>query len=104
LRSAEPRLSTQAADLTPAQNTEEAGQWIRDLAAQHREFAGKLAERQSPMIPAEDPDSQAFSPAFPIWAQPGRDAILQPPKPQIHPSDRILERAADRDLHPEAAD
>ena len=104
LRSAEPRLSAQAADLTLAQNTEEAGQRIRDLAAQHREFAGKLAERQSPIIPAEDPDSQAFSPAFPAWAQPGKDAILQPPEPQIDPSERILERAADRDLHPEAAD
>lgn len=104
LRSAEPRLSAQAADLTLAQNTEEAAQWTGELAAQHRDVAGKLAEWQSPMIPAEDPDFQAFSPALSGWAQPGRDAILQPPKPQIRPSERILERAADRDLHPEAAD
>jgi hypothetical protein len=104
LRSAEPRLSAQAADLTLAQNTEEAGQWIRELAAQHREFAGKLAERQSLTISPEDPDFQAFGRAFPGWAQPGRDAILQPPKPQIRPSERILELTADRDLHLEAAD
>ena len=44
------------------------------------------------MIPAEDPDSEALGPAFPAWAPPGQDAILQPPKPQIHPSARILER------------
>jgi conjugative relaxase-like TrwC/TraI family protein len=104
LRSAEPRLGAQAADFTLAQNTEEAGQWTRELAAQHREFVGKLAERQSPMIPAEDPDFQALSPALSGWPQPGRDAILQPPKPQIRPSERILERSADRDLHLEAAD
>jgi hypothetical protein len=104
LRSAEPRLSAQAADLTLAQNTEETGEWIRDLAAQHREFARQLAERQSLTVPAEDPDFQAFSPAFPVWAQPGSDAILQPPKPQIRPSERILERTADRDPHLEAAD
>jgi hypothetical protein len=41
------------------------------------------------------------------WTRAGsgsKGAILQPPKPQIHPSERILERTADRDLHPEAAD
>jgi hypothetical protein len=104
LRSAEPRLSAQAADLTLAQNTEEAGHWTTDLAARHREFAANLAERQSLTIPAEDPDFQALSPAFPGWAQPGKDAILQPPKPPIRPSERILERTTDRDLHLEAAD
>jgi hypothetical protein len=108
LRSAEPRLGGQAhdanADPARAQNTEEASQRTRELAAQHREFVGKLAERQSLTIPAEDPDFQAFNPAFPGWAQPGREAILQPPKPQIRPSERILERTADRDSNLEAAD
>jgi hypothetical protein len=108
LRSAEPRLGAQAhdanADPALAQNTEEASQRTRELAAQHREFAGKLAERQSLTISAEDPDFQAFNPAFSGWAQPGREAILQPPKPQIRPSERILERTPDRDLHLEGAD
>lgn len=63
-----------------------------------------LAERQSLMIPAEDPDFENLGPAFLAWTEPGRDAILQPPKPSIHPSGQILERAADRDLHVEAAD
>jgi hypothetical protein len=77
---------------------------IDDLAARHREFTGKLAERQSVMIPSEDPDLEAFAPAFPAWSAPARDAILQPPKPQIEPSERILELAADRDAGMEAAD
>jgi hypothetical protein len=55
------------------------------------------------MIPAEDPDFEALTPAFPVWTAPARDAILQPPRPQIEPSQRILELAADRDRDIEAA-
>ena len=58
---------------------------ISDLAARHREFADKLAERQSLMIPAEDPDYEDLGPAFPAWTAPARDAILQPPQAQIQP-------------------
>ena len=47
---------------------------------------------------------QALSPVFPAWAHPGKDVMLQPPKPQIRPSERILERIAGCDLHMEAAD
>lgn len=77
---------------------------IDDLAARHREFIDKIAERQSVMVPSEDPDFEALTPAFPAWTAPARDAILQPPKPQIEPSQRILELAADRDMDMEAAD
>ena len=35
---------------------------------------------------------------------PARGAILQPPKPEIRPSPHVLQRAADRDADPEAAD
>ena len=90
--------------LTAGEEIPQLGQWIADLAAQHRAFAGKLAERQSLMIPAEDPDYEDLGPAFPAWAGPDRDAILQPPKPQIQPSPQILERAVGRDLDMEAAE
>jgi hypothetical protein len=79
-------------------------QWITDLAAQHHAFADKLAERQNLMIPAEDPDYQDLGPAFPAWTSPGKDAILQPPKPEIQPSARILERVTDHGLDMEAVD
>jgi hypothetical protein len=55
------------------------------------------------MTPAEDPGYQDLGPAFPAWTGAARDAILQPPKPQIQPSPWILERATDRDLDMEAA-
>ena len=56
------------------------------------------------MIPSEDPDYGDLGPAFPPGPGPGKDAILQPPKPEIAPSPQVLQRAADRDADPEAAD
>ena len=79
-------------------------QWITDLAAGHRTFAGKLADRQSQTIPSEDPDYGDLGPAFPAWTGPGREPILQPPKPEIPPSPQILQRVMDRDADWEAAD
>ena len=56
------------------------------------------------MIPSEDPDYGDLGPAFPAWTSPGREPILQPPKPEIPPSPQILQRAMDRDADWEAAD
>jgi hypothetical protein len=87
--------------LSPAEQAKETAQRIADLAARHREFADRLAERHSVMIPAEDPDFESAGPAFPAWPGPGRDAILQPPRPQMQPSARLAERIAGRDLDPD---
>ena len=108
LRSAEPPPPTedQRAELTltAGQQIQEMSQWINDMATGRRTFADRLAERQSQTIPAEDPDYGDLGQAFPTWASLDKDAILQPPKPQIRPSPRILERASGRSAHPEAAD
>jgi hypothetical protein len=108
LRSAEPPPATQAQrdelTLTAGQQILEMGQWIKDLAADHHTFADTLAERQSLTIPSEDPGYGDLGQAFPPWPGPARDAILQPPKPEIRPSPQVLQRAADRDADPEAAD
>ena len=108
LRSAEPEPATGAQrddlTLTPDQPPGETGQWISDLAAGHRTFVGQLADRQSQMLPSEDPDYADLGPAFPAWPSPRREPILQPPMPEIPPSPRILERAIDRDADWEAAD
>jgi hypothetical protein len=108
LRSAEPGSATEGQraelTLTPGQPPGEMGQWVKGLAAAHRVFAERLADRQSLMIPSEDPRYGDLGQAFPRW--PGRDrvAILQPPKPEIRPSGQILQRAADRGIDWEAAD
>jgi hypothetical protein len=82
----------------------EMGQSITDLAAAHRTFAERLADRQRLTIPSPDPGYSDLGQAFPPWPRPGRDAILQPPKPEIQPSPQVLERAGDRDGDWEAAD
>jgi conjugative relaxase-like TrwC/TraI family protein len=101
-----PASAAQRAELTLTtdQPPGEIGQWIEDLAAAHRTFAGTLAERQSTTVPSEDPDYGDLGQAFPPWPGPAKDAILQPPKPEITPSPQVLQRAADRDADPEAAD
>ena len=108
LRSAEPQPATAAQHddlaLTPGQPIPETGQWIKDLAAGHHTFADKLADRQSLMVPSEDPGHGDLGRAFPPWPGPARGAILQPPKPEIRPARQVLERAADRDADWEAAD
>ena len=107
LRSAEPDPVTPAErdelTLTPGEEIREMGQWIKDLAAQRRAFADRLAERQSLTIPATDPDYEDLGPAFPTWTASRQGAILQPPKPEIQPSPRVLERAIDHDLDMEGA-
>ena len=86
--------------MTAREETEESWQWIKDLAAAHRTFADRL----SLTIPSQDPDYGDLGQAFPIWTGPGKDAILQPPKPEIRPSPQVLQRAADRDADREAAE
>ena len=90
--------------LAPDQQIGEMAAWIRDLAAQRQAFREKIEERQGLMVPSEDPDWGDLGEAFPAWQSPGRDAILQPPKPQITPSAKILQLAQERDTEPEAAD
>jgi conjugative relaxase-like TrwC/TraI family protein len=108
LRSAEPEPGTDARrdDLTmnPGEQARDMPQWITDLAVAHRTFAAALADRHNLMIPSQDPDYSDLGPAFPPWPGPGKDAILQPPKPEITPSPRVLQRVADRDADWEAAD
>ncbi len=108
LRSAEPESLAPAQchelDLTAGESPGEMGQWIKQLAAGHRDFADRLADRQSQTIPSEDPDYGDLGLAFPPWAGPAKDAILRPPKPEITPSPQILQRTIDRDADWEAAD
>jgi hypothetical protein len=76
LRSAEPRPATgaQRDELTLPVGAQipEMGQWIKDLAATHRTFAGALAERQSLTVPAEDPGYGDLGQAFPPWSRAGQ--------------------------------
>jgi conjugative relaxase-like TrwC/TraI family protein len=106
LRSAEPEpVSHRQQDTVSVVETLDAAEErMADLASRQREFADRLADRQSQMIPAEDPDYEPLGLAFPAWTDPGRAAILQPPAPQIQTFERMLEGATGRDRDLEAAD
>ncbi len=107
LRSAEPApvsdTDREQLTLTPDKKIGEMAAWIRDLTAQRQAFREKIDERRGLMVPSQDPDWGDLGEAFPAWRAPSRDAILQPPKPQITPSAKILQ-LAERDTEPEAAD
>jgi hypothetical protein len=80
----------------------ETATWIRDLATQHRAFRQTMDERLRLAESGKDPDWPGLSEGLPTWWASHPDAILQPPKPEITPSARILELAADHDAEPEA--
>ncbi len=69
---------------------------IRDLAVQREEFRAEMDERTRLIVPGD------HGKAFRVMKTPGQDAILQPPKPEITPSARILQLAAEHDIEPEA--
>ena len=110
LRSAEPAHASDierehphpASDGKPA----EIAPWIRDPPMQHQVSRAGTDERPQLMMPGEDPVRGDPGKTFPGWPASGRDAILQPPKPEIIPSARILQLAAEHDTEPdrEAAD
>jgi hypothetical protein len=108
LRSAEPAPVQEAEreqlTLAPDENIGRMAAWVRDLAAQRQAFRDKLGERQTLKVPSEDPDFEDLGHAFPAWHPPGKDAILQPPKPEITPSAKIVELAREPEPGREAAD
>ena len=69
---------------------------------QRQAFRDEMDERQRLTVPGEDPVRGDLGEAFPAWQASSWDAILQPPKPEITSSARILQLAAERDR--EAAD
>jgi hypothetical protein len=73
---------------------------------QHQVSRAGIDERPQLMMPGKDPVWGDPGKTFPGWPASGRDAILQPPKPDIIPSARILQLAAEHDTEPdrEAAD
>jgi hypothetical protein len=100
LRSAEPEELTDQQraelDVLPEQEHEyQPPDWMRELVESRKAFSEKIAERQSVMQPHEDPDYEDVGQAFPSWEQEDRDAVLQPPKPPMRPSERLAEREAE---------
>jgi hypothetical protein len=69
---------------------------VRDIADWNRQRQAELDERASQTVPDEDPDHEDIAPAWSRIADHEREAILQPPPPQIRPADRVLDLARER--------
>ncbi len=96
LRSAEPEPPQD--ELPPGSaDCAETARWITRTAEQRAAFRLRAEERKGVMVPSEDPDYEPEGEAWPTWPTPDREAILQPPKPELRPSPRVIERAADRE-------
>jgi hypothetical protein len=95
LRSAEPVSNSEWEQTHPAP-----GQEISQ--AQQEVFRATLQSRQFLEAPGADPGWSSLDTVFSARRTPGRAAILQPPKPSVEPSTRILQHAAEHDIEPEA--
>ena len=106
LRSAEPHPATDAhraeLALTDGRDIPETGPVDQRPGRRTPDLRRQARQLAEPDDPAEDPDYGDLGQAFPAWTGSGKGAILQPPKPQIRPSARVLERVADRDAGIEA--
>jgi hypothetical protein len=104
LRSAEPApvsdAERQHRDLTPRQGSSETA-WMDDLTVQRQASRAAMNE-QGQQVAGEDVTWANLGEASPASRAPWRDAILQPPRPQITPSAEILEFAAEHDIEHEA--
>jgi hypothetical protein len=89
LRSAESVVTDEEREqliLTPGASSYETPEWIARLAAERRAVRDRLEEWQGVRVPSEDPDYGYEGLAWPAWALRDRDAILQPPKPEMRPA------------------
>jgi TrwC relaxase/AAA domain len=92
LRSAEPEP---APDELPAVTDERtAAEHAAAVAARREAVRAAIEGRKGVMVPAEDPDYGYEGEAWPAYRRPDRNAVLQPPKPELRPSPRVLEHAA----------
>jgi hypothetical protein len=101
LRSAEPLVSEEERDqlvFAPGAESHQTPEWITRLAAERRAVKERLDERRGVRVPSADPDYEDEGEAWPAGAERDRDAILQPPKPEMRPALAVLGRPPDRQL------
>lgn len=104
LRSAEPAPASDtqrehphpAPDRPPAKTASR----IRDLVMRHQASRAELNESPPLMTPGDDPTRSDPGKIFSGRQAYSQGAILQPPKPEIIPSERILQLASEHDTEP----
>jgi hypothetical protein len=91
LASAEPEPAPD--ELPPVTDADTAARHGEAVAVQRAEFRQALGDRLGVMVPSDDPDAEPEGEAWPAWLPAHREAILQPPKPEMRPARQVAERA-----------
>ena len=99
LKSAEPDMPSeeeQAQLHAPAEEYETPA-WLAEMAERTRAANEEIANRRSMEVPHEEDHEWQGQQAWPDSMTLHRDAVLQPPPPQIQPAAEVAERAAEID-------
>jgi hypothetical protein len=78
--------------LTPGTD-EKVPEAVEEAHRAAREAREEIDDRLSQKVPDEDPDYEDIGPAWQDEMAKARDAVIQPPKPAIEPSEDIKERS-----------
>ncbi len=70
---------------------------VSEIAEYNRKRQVEIDERRSLRIPAEEPDEMDLGEAWNVLAEHRRDAVIQPPRPQIPAATKVVEHAAERE-------
>jgi hypothetical protein len=92
-----------ALGLTPDTVHEDIPGQVQRIRETARQIQARIDDFVGTREPAEEPDATDLGPAWNVQAARHRDAILQPPKPDVVPASKVLERSHERqaDLEPE---
>jgi hypothetical protein len=106
MKSAEPPQpgEEERAALQPEQAEHETPQWVAELAERNRAAMARIDERRGLVVPSEDHEWQDEGLAWPAEARRERDAVIQPPKPEIKPAAPVAQAAAAQATAREAGD
>ena len=70
-------------------------QWVADLVDRNQAAMVRMDEIRGLQVPSEDHEWEDLGTAWPDELQRQRDAVIQPPKPEIKPAQPVAELAAE---------
>jgi hypothetical protein len=92
----------EALGLTPEAVHEEIPEQVLRIRENMRLAEAKIDDLQDTRVPSEDHEGADLGRAWDVLARGERDAIVQPPKPDVVPAREILQRAQERVTEHEA--
>ena len=94
--------SQEALGLTPETVHEEIPEQVLRIRENVRLAQARIDDLRNTRVPSEDHEGEDLGRAWDVLARRDRDAIVQPPKPDVVPAREILQRARDRIAEQEA--